>query len=285
MFLLKVNWAPNESLFEFFGIGVRFYSLMFVIAFSYGYYLMKKIYEKESIHLENLDPLLPYMAISTLIGARLGHVFFYEWAYYQNHLLEILLPIRASQGASLFFGTIEGYKFTGFRGLASHGAVIGILTGVGLYQKNYPFRSWMWIVDRLTLPATIGGAFVRLGNFYNSEIVGKYTQSSFGVVFQNNGDRLPRHPAQLYEAIGYVLLFFLLRWFYRKNKTQSGFLLGVYFAGIFSIRFLVEFVKESQGGFEKILPLFSTGQWLSIPLILFGVFLILRVRLQATKAT
>ena len=112
MILLKVNWAPNESLFEFFGIGVRFYSLMFVIAFSYGYYLMKKTYEKEQIKLEYLDPLLVYMVFSTLIGARLGHVFFYDWGYYQNHLLEILLPIRESNQGSMFFGAIKGYKLS-----------------------------------------------------------------------------------------------------------------------------------------------------------------------------
>ncbi|MDG1272203.1 MAG: prolipoprotein diacylglyceryl transferase [Flavobacteriaceae bacterium] len=274
MILLKVNWAPSESLFEFFGIGVRFYSLMFVIAFSYGFYLMKKIFKKEDIKIEYLDPILFYMVFSTLIGARLGHVFFYEWNYYQNHLLEILLPIREIRGSSMLFGTIEGYKFIGYRGLASHGAVIGILIGIALYQRQYKFRSWIWILDRLTIPATIGGAFVRLGNFYNSEIVGKFTNSSFGVVFQNNGERLPRHPAQLYEAFGYVILFFLLRSLYNQNKTQKGFLLGVYFTGIFSIRFLVEYVKESQGGFEKILPMLSTGQWLSIPLVLFGIGLI-----------
>lgn len=275
MILLKVNWAPSESLFEFFGIGVRFYSLMFVIAFSYGFYLMKKIFKKEDIKIEYLDPILMYMVLSTLIGARLGHVFFYDWNYYQNHLLEILLPIREIRGSSMLFGTIEGYKFIGYRGLASHGAVIGILIGIALYQRQYKFRSWIWILDRLTIPATIGGAFVRLGNFYNSEIVGKFTNSSFGVVFQNNGERLPRHPAQLYEAFGYVILFFLLRSLYNQNKTQKGFLLGVYFTGIFSIRFLVEYVKESQGGFEKILPMLSTGQWLSIPLVLFGIGLIL----------
>ena len=274
MILLKVNWAPSESLFEFFGIGVRFYSLMFVIAFSYGYYLMKKIFKKEDIKIEYLDPILMYMVLSTLIGARLGHVFFYDWNYYQNHLLEILLPIREILGSSMLFGTIEGYKFIGYRGLASHGAVIGILIGIALYQRQYKFRSWIWILDRLTIPATIGGAFVRLGNFYNSEIVGKFTNSSFGVVFQNNGERLPRHPAQLYEAFGYVILFFLLRSLYNQNKTQKGFLLGVYFTGIFSIRFLVEYVKESQGGFEKTLPMLSTGQWLSIPLVLFGIGLI-----------
>ena len=235
MILLKVNWAPSETLFEFFGIGVRFYSLMFVIAFSYGYYLMKKMFEKEQVKLEYLEPMLVYMVFSTLLGARLGHVFFYDWNYYQNHLLEILLPIREVAGSSMLFGALEGYKFIGYRGLASHGAVLGILAGIALYQRKYNFQSWVWMLDRLTIPATIGGAFVRLGNFYNSEIVGKFTQSSFGVVFQNNGERLPRHPAQLYEAFGYVLLFFLLRWLYRVNKTQKGFLLGVYFIGIFTI--------------------------------------------------
>ena len=285
MILLKVNWAPSETLFEFFGIGVRFYSLMFVIAFSYGYYLMKKMFEKEQVKLEYLEPMLVYMVFSTLLGARLGHVFFYDWNYYQNHLLEILLPIREVAGSSMLFGALDGYKFIGYRGLASHGAVLGILAGIALYQRKYNFQPWVWMLDRLTIPATIGGAFVRLGNFYNSEIVGKFTQSSFGVVFQNNGERLPRHPAQLYEAFGYVLLFFLLRWLYRVNKTQKGFLLGVYFIGIFTIRFLVEYVKESQGGFEKVLPLFSTGQWLSIPLIFLGICLVLLSNLKIKTPT
>lgn len=284
MIFLKVDWAPNESLFEIFGIGIRFYSLMFVIAFSYGYYLMKKIYEKENISIEYVEPLLLYMVFSTLIGARLGHVLFYDWAYYQNHLMEILLPIRESEGSSMLFGIIKGYKFIGYRGLASHGAVIGILSGIALYQRKYRVASWFWILDRLTLPATIGGAFVRLGNFYNSEIVGKYTNSSFGVVFQNNGERLPRHPAQLYEALGYVILFFVLRWLYKQRKTQTGFLLGVYFTGIFSIRFLVEFVKESQGGFEKIIPMFSTGQWLSLPFIFIGVLLMTKALTKTVKS-
>jgi prolipoprotein diacylglyceryl transferase len=204
------------------------------------------------------------MVISTLLGARLGEVFFYNWDYFQNHLLEILLPIKENADG--------GYSFIGFRGLASHGAAIGILTGIFVFQRLNPFKPLIWILDRLTIPVAIGGFFVRTGNFFNSEIVGKYTGSNFGVVFQNRGEILPRYPAQMYEAFGYLILFFVLRKIYNSRyKDQGGFLLGLFFAGLFSIRFLVEYVKESQGGFEEILPAFSTGQWLSMPFIAFGL--------------
>ncbi|MGA1772119.1 MAG: prolipoprotein diacylglyceryl transferase [Flavobacteriaceae bacterium] len=264
MFFLKSTRAPDETLFEFFGFGIHMYSLMFVIAFALGYRLMKNLFKKENVSFEYLEPMLVYMVFSTLLGARLGHVLFYDWAYYSNHILEIFLPIKE---------TAEGYKFIGFRGLASHGAVIGILTGLYLFQKKHPFKSWLWILDRLTIPVSIGGMFVRIGNFYNSEIVGKYTGNDFGVVFENRGEILPRHPSQLYEALGYLILFIILRKLYTKHSVKEGWLLGVFFSGLFTIRFIVEFVKESQGGFETVMPLFSTGQWLSIPLIIGGFIL------------
>jgi prolipoprotein diacylglyceryltransferase len=133
------------------------------------------------------------MIISVLLGARLGDVFFYSWDYYQNHLIEILLPIR---------DTPTGYTFTGFRGLASHGAVIGTLIGLYLYKRKFTHKPLLWLLDRVTVPIAIGASFVRFGNLLNSEIVGKYTNTNFGVVFLNRGESLPRHPAQLYEAIG-----------------------------------------------------------------------------------
>ena len=146
------------------------------------------------------------------------------------------------------------------------------MTGIFLFQRVYKFKPLIWILDRLSIPVAIGGFFVRTGNFFNSEIVGKYTGSNFGVVFENRGEILPRYPAQMYEAFGYLLLFFILRKIYNSRfRVQGGFLLGVFFSGLFSIRFLVEFVKESQGGFEDIMPMFSTGQWLSIPFIVFGL--------------
>ena len=124
----------------------------------------------------------------------------------------------------------------------------------------------------MIIPLTLGAGFVRIGNFFNSEIVGNYTGNNFGVVFVNRGELLPRHPAQLYEVIAYILLFFFLRYLYQKGgKRQDGFILGVFMAVLFSVRFLVEFVKESQGGFETALPALSTGQWLSIPLVFAGL--------------
>ena len=274
MLLAKIDWAPSETLFKIGSFGVHYYSLMFVIAFGLGYYLMKKIFEKEKIPLEYLESLFVYMVISILLGARLGDVFFYSWDYYQDHFIEILLPIRE---------TSDGYSFTGFRGLASHGAVIGALIGLYFYKRKLKQKSLLWILDRITVPVALGAAFVRLGNFFNSEIVGKYTGTNFGVVFLNNRETLPRHPAQLYEAICYLILFFLLRAAFKTTKKDKpGYLIGFFFTGMFTIRFLIEFIKESQGGFEEIMPFFSTGQWLSIPLVLLGLFLVLRKNKAAT---
>ena len=275
MYFTKIDWAPSETLFKIGSFGIHYYSLMFIIAFGLGYYLMKKIFDEEKISLEYLESLFIYMVLSILLGARLGDVFFYSWDYYQDHLLEILLPIR---------DTPNGYTFTGFRGLASHGAVIGSLLGLYLYKRKFKERSLFWLLDRVTIPVAVGASFVRLGNFFNSEIVGKYSNSNFGVVFLNRGENLPRHPAQLYEALGYLILFFILRQVYRtEKKKREGYLIGLFFVGMFTIRFLIEFIKESQGGFEEILGLLSTGQWLSIPFVLFGILLMFRSRNQITE--
>jgi phosphatidylglycerol:prolipoprotein diacylglycerol transferase len=262
MYFTKIDWAPSETLFKIGSFGIHYYSLMFIIAFGLGYYMMKKIYDEEKIPLEYLESLFVYMIISILLGARLGDVLFYSWDYYQNHLIEILLPIR---------DTPTGYTFTGFRGLASHGAVVGTLIGLYLYKRKFTHKPLLWLLDRVTVPIAIGASFVRFGNLLNSEIVGKYTNTNFGVVFLNRGESLPRHPAQLYEAIGYIILFFILKQTYKSEyKNKPGFMLGLFFVGMFVIRFLVEYIKESQGGFEDLIPLFSTGQWLSIPFVALG---------------
>ena len=264
--LNKITWEPSSTIFSVGNFGIHYYSLMFIIAFLLGFNIMKKMYLKENVPTERLETMLFYIVLSTLIGARLGHVIFYDWAYYQNHLLEIFLPIEK---------TSNGYSFTGFRGLASHGAAVGILTGILIYQKKYKEKTLVWILDRLIIPTTLGAGFVRIGNFFNSEIVGKYTGNNFGVVFVNRGETLPRHPAQLYEAICYFILFFILIQIYKSDlKNKNGFLLGFFMFVLFSVRFLIEFIKESQGGFESILPLFSTGQWLSMPLILSGILVL-----------
>jgi len=274
MLISQIKWSPSDTLFQIGSFSIYIYSLMFVIAFMLGYQLVKSFFIKEKVDHKYLDPMLLYMVLSTFLGARLGEVFFYNWGYFQNHLIEILLPIQESSNSSIL-GLIDGYQFSGFRGLASHGAAIGITIGLILFQRKYKFKSILWIFDRLTMPIAIGGAFVRIGNFFNSEIVGKYTNSSFGVIFQNRGETLPRHPVQLYESIGYVILFFVLLKIYNSTiRDNKGSLFGIFLIGLFSIRFLIEFFKESQGGIETFLPGLSTGQWLSIPFILIGLIML-----------
>ena len=294
-----MDWNPNQVLLDLHFIQIRYYSLMFVIAFSLGFYIMKKIFITEHKSFDKLDALVIYVAIATLLGARLGHVFFYDWDYFKEHPLEIILPFRFS----------PTFEITGFSGLASHGAAVGIILAMILYIRKYPEFKLSWILDRIVIPITIGGMFVRFGNFMNSEIVGKVVDKSFplGVKFLQSGDfpisqamqltgentpqkafamiahnpqfveiynQIPyRHPVQLYEAICYFFLFWLLYWKTNK-KNQPYFIFGVFLIALWTIRFFTEFVKDSQGGIENTLGIFSTGQWLSIPFILAGIFLL-----------
>ncbi len=271
----KIKWEPSETIFKIGDFGIHYYSLMFVLAFTIGYYLMKRMFNKEKISEEFIEPLLVYVVFSTLIGARLGEVFFYNWDYYSNHLIEILLPIREKENGGFLFGLLNNYEFIGFRGLASHGASIGIILGLYIYQRKYNYKPLLWLLDRLSIPVSLGAFFVRIGNFFNSEIVGKYTGNNFGVIFINRGETLPRHPTQLYESFGYLILFLILNYLYKNRENNNGYLFGIFLSTMFTIRFIVEFLKESQGGFESKLTLFSTGQWLSIPMILSGLFIII----------
>ena len=269
MILYKFEWAPNETIFKIGSFGLHYYSLMFVIAFAAGYYMMRKFYRHEKISEQYVEPLFVYTILGTLLGARLGEVFFYNWEYYQNNLAEILLPIKVNS---------DGIEFTGYRGLASHGAAIGIISSLYIYQKKYTYKPLLWILDRLGIAVAFAGIFIRIGNFFNSEIVGVYSKSDFGVVFLNRGEVLPRHPVQLYESVGYLIVFLILSHLYWKTnrKDNIGYLFGTFFVLLFGIRFLAEFVKESQGGFETSLGILSTGQWLSLPLILIGSYLVIR---------
>ena len=263
-----IEWAPNEKIFSLGPIAIHWYSMMFLLAFYIGFQILKKIYIKEKKNVALLDPFLVHMVLGTIIGARLGEVFFYNWEYFQNNLLEIFLPIKLND---------SGVDFIGFRGLSSHGATVGIIISIFIYKIRYKYDSVLWIFDRLVIAVAIGGMFVRIGNFFNSEIVGKFTNSDFGVIFLNRGDSLPRHPAQLYEAFGYLILFILLVLIYNKSKLsmKKGVIFGFFLITLFTIRFVVEYVKESQGGIEKTLGIISTGQWLSIPFIIIGILLMI----------
>ncbi len=304
---LNIVWNPSEGIDLGFFV-IRYYSLMFVIAFGLGWYIMKNIFERENESIDKLDSLFIWTVLATLIGARLGDVFFYDWEYYRNHLTEILLPIRENPEGTLFH-FIKGWEFTGFRGLASHGAAIAIIITMYFYSNNILKRPQMWILDRIVIPVACGAVFVRIGNFFNSEIVGKETDSSFGIKFIRdyfspndavNATRIAtpkeayyaiatdsqfaellqqvpiKHPAQLYEAFCYIFVFAILFLLYWKTdaREKTGYLFGLFLILLWSVRFVVEYVKESQGGFESALGLLSTGQWLSIPFILIGLYFV-----------
>jgi len=280
MNFLAITWDPSLGIDLGFFI-IRWYSLMFVAAFIVGLRLMKKIYTEEKIPLEKLDTLFMYTFISMLVGMRLGEVFFYSWDYYKNNLLEILLPIKRAAGETAIFGLIEGWKFTGYTGFASHGAAIAIIVTMYWYSRKHLNKPLLFILDRMAIVSALGAAFVRLGNFFNSEIYGKPTGSNFGVVFKSSdAEMLPRHPTQLYEALCYLILFFVLWKFYWKTdkKQKTGFLFGVFMIGLWSARFFIEFFKEAQvdGREDWILNSLNTGQVLSIPLILVGLWLVFR---------
>ena len=291
-------WNPSEGIDLGFFV-IRFYSLMFVIAFGLGWYIMKKIFERENEPIEKLDSLFIWTVLSTLLGARLGHVFFYDWEYYRNHMSEILLPFRFE----------PNFEFTGFQGLASHGAAIAIVFSMYFFSKKVMKKPLLWVLDRVVIPVASGAVFVRIGNFFNSEIVGNITNHPFGVRFVRDQfsardavtftqkssvneayqalctdpnystllAQVPaKHPAQLYEAACYVFVFAILFVLYWKTtiRERQGFLFGLFLILLWSVRFMVEYVKESQGGFEAYLGQFSTGQWLSIPFILIGLYFV-----------
>jgi len=287
MYFLGFNWNPNETIFKIGFVQIKYYNLLWILAFVLG----------------------------------LGHVFFYDWDYYKDHLVEILLPIRERADSSLF-GFINGWEFTGFAGLASHGAAIAAIISLYLFSRKYKDMSFMWLLDRVTITCAIGAVFVRLGNFFNSEINGNIVEKSFVLAtrFIRDSDDMPsykamgltskktasaaynaiennpkyidaleaipyRHPAQLYEAILYLILFGIMYFVYWKtNKAQKpGFLFGLFMVGLWSSRFVVEFFKKSQGGFEDAWGTFSTGQWLSIPMILIGLYFMFRPTKEEVK--
>lgn len=269
-----IVWDPSTGIdLGFFMI--RYYSLSYLVAFTLGWYLIKRILERENMGQEELDAIFMYTVIATLIGARLGHVIFYQPELFLEDPLSIFLPARF----------VPEFEFTGFQGLASHGAAIGVIIAMYFYSKNVVKKPMLWILDRIVIPVASGGVFIRIGNFINSEIIGKPTGTDYGVIFKQLGESFPRHPAQLYEAACYIIVFIIVWYLYWKtNKREKlGYIFGVWLVLLWSIRFFVEFIKEAQVE-DRAAWALNTGQWLSLPFILFGLYLIFR-KTHTTPAT
>lgn len=254
MILSSITWNLNPEIFSFGNFALRWYGLLFALGFVFGYIIMGKIFKWENIPQKTLDTLTTYMVVGTVIGARLGHCFFYEPEYYLANPLKILM-------------IWEG-------GLASHGAAIGILIALILFVRKVK-RPYLWILDRIVIVVALAGFFIRMGNLMNSEIYGVETSLPWGFVFERWGETNPKHPTQIYEGLSYILIFVLLYTIYIKHKTKlrHGFLFGLFLITLFTMRFVIEFIKEPQVGFEKNMIL-NMGQILSIPFILGGFILI-----------
>jgi prolipoprotein diacylglyceryl transferase len=261
-----IHWDIDPEIFNIGSLSIRYYSLLFIGGLLISFYILKYIYQKEKIDVELLDKLFVYVGIGIVAGARIGHCIFYEWHYYQDHLLEIILPVT--------FGE-DGMEFTGFRGLASHGAMIGMTLAVWLYSYKTK-ESFLKTFDKIAIIGPLAGAFIRFGNLMNSEILGKITDSPLGFVFSRVDTQI-RHAAQLYEALAYLISFIILWWSYKKfkSKVKSGFFLSLTMVLTFSARFFIEFAKENQEAFEDSMTL-NMGQWLSIPIVIIGIWLMIK---------
>jgi phosphatidylglycerol:prolipoprotein diacylglycerol transferase len=249
-----IPWNVDPEIFRIGNFAVRWYGLLFASGFVFGYYIMKKIFLNEGLSDATLDRLTVYVAIGTIVGARLGHCFFYEPSYYLAHPVEIL---------KVWHG-----------GLASHGAIIGNLIALWLFSRKEK-KPLIWSIDRVVIVVALAGALIRLGNLMNSEIYGVETTLPWGFVFLRNGETAPKHPTQIYEALAYLITFGILMRVYWKNRGElrPGTLFGIFLIIVFGFRFLVEFIKEDQVAFEAAMKL-NMGQLLSIPCVIAGIVLL-----------
>lgn len=270
--LLQILWSPDPEIISLFGkLSIRYYSVLFGAGLFIGLFWVKRMFKNEGLPVEELDTLFMYIFLGTVLGARLGHCLFYEPEYYLSHPLEMILPFRFE----------NGFEFTGFRGLASHGGILAVFIAIWLFAKKYKYNVWD-ILDKISIAGAFAGACIRMGNFMNSEILGKATGGDWGVVFQRV-DNIPRHPAQLYESIAYLIICLILWITYNKvkGKYKDGFVFGLFFTLLFIARFVIEFFKINQVSFEEGMTL-NMGQLLSIPGIIAGICVMIYCRKKVT---
>ena len=267
MNFLQIVWEPASDGIRLFGdFKIHYYSLMWMIAFIFGLQIMKKIYKNEGESESKMDSLFMYSVLGIMIGARLGHVIFYQSELFREDFFSVFLPFKFS----------GGFEFTGFRGLASHGAAIGMIISMYIYNKKILKKSVLWILDRVVIPCALGAIFIRIGNFFNSEMIGKPASEDlpWAIIFKDM-DSIPRHPGQLYEAFGYIFVFLILFLLYWKTnkRQQEGFLFGLFLLLLMAVRVFAEQFKIAQvdGREDWILGL-NTGQVLSIPFLLIGLY-------------
>lgn len=261
---LSILWDPDIEIFSLFGISIRYYSVLFVAGLSLAYWVIYKLYQDQRIPYEKFDSLFIYCLLGIVIGARLGHCLFYEPDYWLSHPVEMLLPIQI---------TDAGVKWTGYQGLASHGGTIGLMLALWLYSRRVKLK-FLAVLDNIAIATPLAAFFIRMGNLMNGEIVGKVTNVPWAFIFPHE-DMQPRHPAQLYEAIAYLIIFIIGLQLYKRYRTtlRPGFYFGYCLTTIFTFRFFIEFLKASQEAFEDSMML-NMGQWLSIPFIVIGIYCI-----------
>jgi prolipoprotein diacylglyceryl transferase len=249
-----MTWNADPILLDLRYLQLHWYGVLFAGGFLVGYKLMQWIYGREGRAKQELDNLLLYIMIGTVIGARLVHCLFYDPQYFLSHPLEILMVWKG--------------------GLASHGGALGVLIAAYLYCRKPDRPEYLWLLDRMTIPAVLAGAMIRIGNFFNSEIYGKPTEGPLGVIFARV-DGLARHPVQLYEAVAYLTVFALLMWVYVRRRPAPGRLVGIYLTLVFASRFALEFLKVPQAAYEGD-PLFAIGHLLSVPFVFTGLWFLMR---------
>ena len=290
MLPLFIHWNPDPELCQLFGISIRYYSLLWIVGIALAYLVVRREYRDKGLGDEKFEPLFLYCFFGILIGARLGHCLFYDWAYYQHHLAEMVLPVK--------FLPEGGWKWSGYMGLASHGGTLGLMIALALYARKAKIH-YIDVVDMIAVATPICACCIRLANLMNSEIIGRATDVPWAFVFERV-DMQPRHPGQLYEALAYLLFFGGMMWLYRRGLRQRtsagttrtdfsqkaasaaaryslaypyrrGFFFGLCLTEIFTFRFFIEFLKENQVEFEESMTL-NMGQWLSVPFVLIGIY-------------